>query len=267
MSRSPDHVAAAGPPTSDDVARAESTPKAAPWWRHLGVIVALALLPMVSLYFCGFIAMVILLSDQRRDRYVRLGGVLLIGWWTFTCARNGVPPAFGLVLLAAAAAAYIVAARRQPDVAARARTVALAVVAGALALLNVVPWGMRSARFGKQEALRLAAEASSGRVRATHAQVAAARERIVQRPVYLVLLFEPNPATATTADGEPCFRRAEVHYVDGIDGSVDRVDLVDRLILANHSSLVAEAREKDGFCLPLPRGTRNDIVPIPAPAR
>jgi len=267
MSRSPDHVAPADapqptPPT--DAPAVEPGPRPAPWWRHLTVIVALALLPRVGLYFCGLIAMVLLFSDQRRNHYTRLGGTLLIGWWTFAWARSGIPPLVGVLLLGASAAAFAVAARQQSTRrVAMARTTSLAAVAGVLAVLNVVPWGTRSATFGEDAALMKALAASDGRVRATHAQVAATRERIIQRPLFVVLLFEPNGTTAETLDGEPCFRRAEVHVVDGLDGSVGRVDLVDRLLLATRTSDVAEAREKDGFCLPLPRGTHRDIVPVP----
>jgi hypothetical protein len=268
MSRSPDHVTApeaAQPTPSADSPVAVPEPKAAAWWRHLAFVIALALLPRIGLYFCGLIAMVILFSDQRRNAYTRLGGTLLIGWWTFTWARSGVPPLLGLALLAAAAAAFAVAAVQQSGQRVTlVRNASLAVVAGVLAVLNVVPYGKRSAEFGEDEALRRAVAASAGRVEATHAQVAATRERLIQRPLYVVLLFEPNPTTAETLDREPCFRRAEVHVVDGLDGTVDRADLIDRLLLANRRSNVAEARKKDGFCLPLPRGTSQDIVPLPA---
>lgn len=267
MSRSPDHVTTAdaaqpAPPTSSPAV--EPGPKAAPWWRHLAVVVALALLPRVGLYFCGLIAMVILFSDQRRNAYTRLGGTLLIGWWTYTWARSGIPPVVGLLLLGAAAAALARAAieqrTRRP---AMVRNALLALVAGVLAVLNIVPWGTTSAKFGEGEALHRAIAASGGRVRATHAQVAATRERLVQKPLYVVFLFEPNETTPETLDGEPCFRRAEVHVVDGLDGAVDRVGLMGTLLLGHYRSDVAEARESDGFCLPLPRGTHRDVVPVP----
>lgn len=234
------------------------------WWRNLAVIVLLAALTRVGFYFTGVVAMLILLSDLRRHPYTRLGGTITIAWWTFVWARASVPPLVGLGLLLAAAAAFAVATQQQfAAPIAAVRNAALALTAVALALLNIVPYGLKAPRFGKQEALARAVAASRGAIRATHAQVARTRERFDQRPVYLVLLFEPNTVAATTSDGEPCFRREEVHVVDGITGGVDQSRLVDRLMLAPSRYQLAQAREKDGNCLPLPYGTRRDIVPIP----
>lgn len=234
------------------------------WWRHLAVILLLAALTRIGFYFAGVVAMLILLTDLRRHPYTRLGGTLAIGWWTFVWARGSVPPLIGLGLLAAAAAAYAVAMLQQLSApVAAARNAVLALAALAFALLNVVPYGMKPPRFDKQEALRRALASSPGAVRATHAQVARTRERFDQRPVYLVLLFEPNALAATTSDGEPCFRREEVHVVDGLSGAVDQSRLVDRLTLAPHRYQLAQARQKDGNCLPFPYGTRGDIVQIP----
>lgn len=267
MTHDSDHVTVAGatePATPIDPPVEESAPGPAPWWRHMGVVAVLGLLPMVKLGFCGLIAMVILFSDQRRHPYTRLGGTLVIGWWTFTWARNGIPPLLGLGLLGAAAAAYVVAARaRRHDRPALLRNGTLALVTGVLAALNVAPWGARSATINEDEAIRRAVAASAGRVRATHAQAAASRTRLTQRPQYLVLLFEPNATTAKTLDGEPCFRRAHLQFVDGVDGTVDRRDFLHRLVPISRWSPVSEAREKDGYCLPLPRGTHKDIVPLP----
>jgi hypothetical protein len=228
------------------------------------VVLLLAALTRIGFYFAGLVALLIFLTDLRRHPYTRLGGSLVIAWWTFVWARASVPPLIGLALMVAAGGAYAVAVVqqfRQP--AAAARNAALAAVSVALALLNVVPYGLRAARLDKREALARAVAASRGDVHATHAQVARTRRRFDQRPVYLVLLFEPNAVAATTEDGEPCFRREEVHVVDGIDGSVDRRSVIDRLMLAPNSYQLAEARKKDGNCLPLPRGTNKDVVRIP----
>lgn len=236
----------------------------APWWRHLAVILLLAALTRIGFYFAGVVAMLILLTDLRRHPYTRLGGTIAIAWWTFVWARSSVPPLLGLGLLVLAAGAYIVATVQQlrtPVAAVRNATLALAVAA--LAVLNVVPYGMKAARFDKAEALSRAVAASRGDIRATHAQIARTRERFDQRPIYLVLLFEPNALAATTSDGEPCFRREEVHVVDGLSGAVDRRGLIDELMLAPSRYQLAVAREKDGNCLPLPRGTSRDIVRIP----
>jgi hypothetical protein len=253
----------------DSLADAASSGAAAdsarvPWWRHLAVVLLLAALARVGLYFAGLVGLLIFLTDLRRHPYTRLGGSLVIAWWTFVWARASVPPLTGLALMLAAGAAYAVASwqqLRQP--AAAARNAALAGAAVVLALLNVVPYGMRAAKLDKAQALARAVAVSRGDVHATDAQVAKTRARFDQRPVYLVLLFEPNANAATTSDGEPCFRREEVHVVDGIDGTVDRRGLIDRLMLTPNSYQLAEARKKDGNCLPLPRGTRKDVVRIP----
>jgi hypothetical protein len=236
---------------------------AKPWWRNLGVILALAALPRIGLGFAGLVAMMLLFTDQRRHPYTRLGGTLLIGWWTFLWARSGVPILFGLGLLGASAACFGVAAMQSQEPTARIRNAVIAALAALLAVLNVFPWGTRKAEFDKAAALTRAMQATQREVKPTHAQVTKTRERFVQRPLYLVLLFEPNEKTAQTGDGEPCFRRAEVHVVDALDGSVDRTDLVDRLMLVPGRYSVAQARERDGFCLPLPRGSGKDIVRIP----
>lgn len=236
----------------------------APWWRHLAVVLLLVALTRVGLYAAGVVAMLIVLTDLRRHPYARLGGTLAIAWWTFAWARSSVPPLIGLGLMLLAAGAFSVAAAQQRHRAPRvAVNAVLAVVALALALLNVVPYGTKPSRLTNQEALASALAASRNDVRATDAQVVRTRERFTQRPVFLVLLFERNAKAATTRDGEPCFRRGEVHIVDGITAVADERGLVDRLTLAPGRYHLAEAREKDGNCLPLPRGTRRDIVPIP----
>jgi len=236
----------------------------APWWRHLAVVLLLVALTRVGLYAAGVVAMLIVLTDLRRHPYTRLGGTLVIAWWTFVWARSSVPPFIGLGLLLLATAAYAVAAAQQRDRPARAAfSVVLALVVLTLALLNVLPYGTKPPLLDDQEALASAIAASRNEVRATDAQVVRTRERFTQRPLFLVLLFERNAKAATTRDGEPCFRRGEVHVVDGLTGVADERGLVDRLTLAPSRYQLAEAREKNGNCLPLPRGTRRDIVPIP----
>ncbi|MEP7055329.1 MAG: hypothetical protein ABI912_08790 [Actinomycetota bacterium] len=208
--------------------------------------------------------MLLFLTDLRRHPYTRLGGTLVIAWWTFVWARASVPPLIGLGMLLAAGGAYVVAVVQQiRRPVATMRNGALAAACFALALLNVVPYGLRSPDLTKQQALNRAVAASRGDVHATQAQIARTRRRFDQRPVFLVLLFEPNAVAATTQDGEPCFRREEVHVVDGLTGAVDQRGVIDRLMLAPGSYQLAEARKKDGNCLPLPRGTSKDVVPIP----
>lgn len=245
------------PPGADESA-------GSPWWRHLAVVLLLAALTRVGFYFAGLVAMLIVLTDLRRHQYTRLGGTLVLAWWTFLWGRSGVPPLIGFGLLGLAAGCFAVAAAGQPGHrAAVIRNAVLAAVAAALALLNIVPYGLDSPTLTKNEALERAITARRGDIEATHAQVVRTRERFDQRPVYLVLLFELNKVTAKTRDGEPCFTREEVHYVDGLNGAVDRSRLVDRLMLAVDRYQVATAREEDGNCLPLPRGTSRDIVTVP----
>lgn len=234
------------------------------WWRHILVILLLAALTRVGLYAAGLVGMLIMLTDLRRNQYSRLGGALVLGWWTFLWSRNGVPPLIGFALLALAAAGFAVAVGTQRDRPRAAAGNALsAIIVGALAVLNVAPYGLASPKIDKTDALRLAMAATRGDVRATHAQVVKTRERFDQRPVYIVVLFEPNAQTATTLDGEPCFRRGEVHYVDGITGAVNATRVFDRLVLAGDRYELAEARATDGNCLPLPRGTSSDVSRIP----
>jgi hypothetical protein len=167
-------------------------------------------------------------------------------------------------MLLLAAAAYAVACWQQrADRAAAARTAGFAAVALGFAVLNVAPYGLRHPTLDKPAALARAVAASRGEVKATQAQVVRTRERFDQRPIYLVLLFEPNANAATDADGEPCFRREEVHVVDGITGAVDRRGLIDQMMLTPSRYQVAQARAKDGNCLPLPVGTGRNVVPIP----
>lgn len=248
-----------GPPPDSAVPLPRAT-----WWRSLGIILVLAVLTRVGFYAAGVVAMLIVLTDLRRHPYTRLGGTLVLAWWTFVWARASVPPLIGAGLLLLAAAAYSYAAwqqhRRPLKVALNA---ALALAALTLGLLNVVPWGLTKSDFGDQEVLSRALAASNNEVAATNAQIVRTRERITQRPMFLVLLFELNAKAATTRDGEPCFRRGEVHIVDGISGAVDESSLVDKLTLAPSRYQLSQAREKDGNCLPLPRGTSRDIVPIP----
>lgn len=238
-----------------------------PWWRHLAFVLLLVALARFSLYAATLVGMVIFFSDQRRNLFTRLGGTILMAWWLLTWSWSAAPPVIAMTLLVLSAVGYVMAARsEQGHRWAVVRNGAFAAVAVALAVLNVVPWGLREATIDGDEALRIALAAKRGSVDPTDAQVVPTRERFTQRPVYAVLLFERDGAR-TTADGEPCFRRLDTHIVDGLDGAADRRTVTQWAtldpLLDVTADEVAEGRKSDGYCLPVPRGISKVIRPVP----
>jgi hypothetical protein len=240
------------------------------WWRNLAFVLLLVLLARLSLYFLTLVGMVIFFSDQRRNRFTRLGGTILMGWWLLSWSWSAAPPIIAAGLLIASAAAFVAAVRleqgrRWPSV----RNAALAGVAVLLAVLNYVPWGLREPAVDRAEALQIALANRRGTVNPTDAQIVPTRERFTQRPVYAVLLFERN-GDKVTADNEPCFRRLDTHIVDGVTGAADRRSAAQWVtldpLLDQTADEVAEARERDGFCLRVPRGISRQVVPVtPSP--
>lgn len=223
-----------------------------PWYRRLEFLVPAGVLSgLVGLFFVGLIVMLLLVGDPRRDRDLRIGGPVLLLWWLWTWTLPGTSPYIGAGLLLVAAV-FLGRAARTASGRARAVTGGLALAAIALAVAGLVPYGVRQPDLGEGEALRLVLEARRGdpeNVDAAKADVVPARERFTSRPYYFVVLHEQNPDRAVTGDGEPCFRRAEVHVVDGIDGSVER-------------QRIADALPEDGNCLPLKIGTGAGLVPV-----
>ncbi len=249
-------------------------PSLRPWYRRTPFLVFTGgVLVVVGNYFLGLIAVVLLAGDRTRDPDSRIGGAVLIFAWMFTWTLPGASPyvAFALLGIAAAFLGRSALARRAGRIDREWRGVAaLAAVAALLAVLSLVPYGVRSSRFDADEA---AAKVLAARVDGTSRDVgpgdfpvfgalafqddfrpitpsrqlvAPARLRFTNTPIYYVVLFEQNPNTALTGDGEPCFSASETHSVHGLSGEVVHLGRQD-------------ARKKDGGCLPLPRGTRTDI--------
>ena len=255
---------AAAPPGEDRAPDAGNQ-----WWRNLAFVLVLVLLARFSLYFLTLVGMVIFFSDQRRNRYTRLGGTILMAWWLLTWSWSAAPPIIAAGLLVAAAVAFVAAVRSEQHRRwAATRNAALAVVAGLLAVLNFVPWGLREPVVDRGEALQIALANRRGTVVPTDAQIVPTRERFTQRPVYAVLLFERN-GDKLTADREPCFRRLDTHIVDGITGAADPSSAAQWItldpLLDPTADEVAEARERDGFCLRVPRGISTQVVPVAPP--
>src|SRR5688572_8718844 len=62
----------------------EAPPRRAVWQR-LPVLLLVGVLPVpFGLYFLGFVAMVLLLSDRTRDTGARAGGAVLLFWWAYS---------------------------------------------------------------------------------------------------------------------------------------------------------------------------------------
>lgn len=240
--------------TSEPPRQDEDTPPSArrPWYRSLSFLVPAGIVSgMFGLYFAGLIVLLLFFSDRRRDRNVRIGGSLLLLWWLWTWTLPGTSPYVGFGLLVGSAV-FLGLAARSADGTARATVAGLAATAAALAALALVPYGVRGPELSEDAALRRTLDTRRGHqdnVDASQADVVPSRERFTNRPFYFVVLHEQNPDRAKTGDGEPCFRRAEVHVVDALDGSVEREANV-------------EAKDEDGNCLPLRLGTGSDLVPV-----
>ena len=221
------------------------------WWRAGPFLAALTLATaLLGQFFLGLIAILLLVSDTRRSTEARLAGAAVMVWALFTATPLGAGPWVGLLLLGAAAGLWgRLAWRTRRRL--RLLPAAGAVAAAALAVVHVVPYGLRAPTVSPDEAVQRALTArGAGRVAATRLLVERSRLRVVQRPFWYVVFYEPHPDKAFTADREPCFSRAETLTVDGLDGRVRRVG-------------VADARARDGGCLALPQGTGRDLRPVP----
>jgi hypothetical protein len=247
------------------------------WYRRNPFLAVIGgVLVVVGNYFLGLIAVVLLAGDRTRDTESRIGGAVLIFAWMFIWTLPGASPYAGFALLAIAAWFLLRSARRRAsgDVQVGWRAPAilgLAAVVGAV--LGLVPYGVRSAEFDADAAVDRvlsARERDSDRpvrpadfavygglafqddfspIEPAQRLVAAARFRFTNAPIYYVVLLEQNPTTASTGDGEPCFSASETLTVHGITGEVVNLGRQD-------------AREEDGRCLPLLRGTRADLEPV-----
>ncbi|HVF20374.1 MAG TPA: hypothetical protein VNA14_09040 [Mycobacteriales bacterium] len=249
-----------------------------PWFRSNAFLVfAGGLLVVLGLFFLGLIAIVLLAGDRSRDTDSRVGGAVLMFAWMFTWTLPGVSPYGAFALLAIAAWFLLKSARlrRTAESAGGWRAPgALAAISGLAAVLALVPYGFRSSDFDADDAARRVLEArTNGSARQvdpgdfavyglramtddfepiepSQRLVAAARLRFLNTPIYYVVLFEQNPTTTFTGDGEPCFSASETHSVHGLSGEVVNLGRQDAI-------------DEDGGCLPLPRGTQEDLEEIP----
>jgi hypothetical protein len=210
-----------------------------------------------GLYFLAFIAIALLLGDMTRETETRGGGAVLLFWWAYSFREGDTTPyASAVMLLVAAVLLARGGVRRSRARGARAAgpVFAAAVLAVAMAVLALVPDGVRSPRIDRTEAVRLTlAERAAHPWHAIDPDVYLAdrgRVRFVHTPVWYVVLYERNPAVARTVDGEPCFARREVWRVDRLDGRVSRATYDD-------------AKFGGDPCLPVRQGTGKDVRPLP----
>lgn len=248
-----------------------------PWFRRNAFIAMLGgVLVVVGNFFLGLIAVVLLAGDRTRDRDSRIGGAVLVFAWMFTWTLPGVSAYVGFTLFSIAAYYLLRSAWQRRGGRSRLgwrSTAALGAVAAVLAGVGLVPYGVRTSGFDEDDAARrvLAARESGTARQVTRGDfltygaisfqddfrpidadqriVAKARFRFTNAPIYYVVLFEQNPKTAVTGDGEPCFSSSETLTVHGITGEVVNLGRQDALA-------------EDGNCLRLLKGTRTELEPV-----
>jgi hypothetical protein len=230
------------------------------WWQTVPVLALLGVVaPPFGLFFLGFVAIALLLSDVTRETEVRAGGAVLLFWWAYSFREGDTTPYFGMVLLAIGATLFarvavtrLRAGRRDAGLPG-----AVALLAVALGVVSFVPYGYREATVTRDEAARrVFAERAAHpwrRIDASSYLVDRGRLRVVHKPVWYVAVYERNPTVELTVDKQPCFSRREVWRVDALDGSVTR-------------ATYDEARAGGDPCLPLRAGTKDDLRPAPTAA-
>lgn len=243
----------------DDAAdEAAAGPARRAWWQRVPVLVAVGVVPVpFGLYFLGFIAIAMLLSDRTRETPVKAGGAVALFWWAYSFRQGDTSPFVAAPLLVVAAVLFgqSFLARRRGDAEGPAWVPAAAAAgAAAMAVVAFVPYGYRSAEISREDAVRrVVAERAARpwhRIAAASYLVEGGRARLVHTPEWFVALYEKNPTVARTADGQTCFSRREVWRVNGLDGAVARVTFDD-------------AASGDEKCLPLRVGTEQDLRPVP----
>lgn len=221
-------------------------------------LLVLGVLPVpFGLFFLAFIAMALLLSDTTRATQIRAGGAVLLFWWVYSFRQGDTSPYVAAPLLLVGAVLFAIGALRQRRAGGRLAWVSLVVAAAAavLAVVAFVPDGYRSATVGRDDAVRLTLKERAAhpwrRIGATVYLADRGRVRFVHTPVWYVALYEPNASVPHTIDGEPCYAKREVWRVDALRGTVTR-------------ATYDEATFGDDPCLPVRRGTGDDVRPLPA---
>lgn len=232
-----------------------------PWYRRTAFLLVLTAVLGSVHPLPSIVALVLLVGDQTRERRARAGGAALITWWVvtvvaFASSRSGTLPYVGFGLLAISTVSFAASARSREERSARLALGAVAAATALGAVLHLVPYGVRSTRVDDAEALRLVLEhrgeaGDSDDIDATKAFVNTGREPIWQRPYHRVLLFEAEAGTATTDNGERCFGRSQVYFLDGIDGTI-----------SSGKVLTAEELGEDD-CLPMRKGQTEELLDVP----
>lgn len=234
------------------------------WWQRVPFLLLVGVLPVpFGMFFLGFIAIGLLLSDATRESEVRAGGSVLLFWWAYSF-REGTPsPYVATMLLAIATALFARGWRRRVTsgvpMAQASGLLGCALLAGALSVLVVVPYGYRSPEISREDAARRVfaersvrpwkvAAPSSYLVDPGRVRVATPTE--IHKPVWYVVLYERNATVERTKDNQPCFSRREVWRVDALDGSLRKATF-------------DEATVVEDPCLPIKLGTEKDLKPAP----
>lgn len=229
------------------------------WWQRLPFLLLVGVAPLpFGLYFLGFIAIALLLSDSTREPEVRAGGSVLLFWWAYSFREGDTSPYFGALLLAIAAVLMVRGVRRRLERGWRAAWAPAvgALLAVAMGVVVFVPYGYRGFDVTREAAAERVFEERATHpwkgIRATSYLVERGRLRVIHKPVWYVAVFEKNATVDKTADKQPCFSRREVWRVDALDGTVTR-------------ATYDEASVGDDPCLPIRMGTEADLLPAPAP--
>lgn len=244
---------------TDQTAPARPEKPGRAWWQRLPFLLVVGVLPVpFGLYFTGFIAMALLLSDRTRDARVRGAGAVAFFWWAYSFREGDTSPYFAAPLLLVAAGLAAQSAllrRREPEWGPWWLPAIGALAAVGLAVVAVVPHGYRAPELDRDEAARRVFAERTARpwrdIDASSYLVDKGRARLVHTPLWFVVLYERNPTVARTLDDQPCFARREVWKVNAVDGGVSRVTY-------------DEAQVGGDPCLPIRIGTERDLKPVPA---
>ena len=243
-------------PTTDDPT---APPTERRWWQRLPFLVLVGVLPLpFGMFFLGFIAIALLLTDLTRESEVRGGGLALLVWWTYSFREGDTSPYVGVVLLSIAAVLLARGWRLRVAKGAGVRDwwgpLAGALLAAVLGVVVIYPYGYRSFEVTREAAAREAFEARGPQPRftATDYLVDRGRLRVIHKPVWYVVVYERNATIPRTRDDQPCFSRREVWRVDALNGSAKRATF-------------DEASVGGDPCLPIRLGTEKDLKSAPPP--
>ncbi|HEV2999358.1 MAG TPA: hypothetical protein VGW75_01370 [Solirubrobacteraceae bacterium] len=229
------------------------------WWQRLPFLVLVGVLPLpFGMFFLGFIAIALLLSDMTRESEVRAGGGVLLLWWAYSFREGETSPYLGVAMLAVAAVLLARGWRRRVTSGEPAGSpwapLGGAALAAALGVVVLVPYGYKAPELTREDAARRVFAERAARpwkvAKATDYLVDPGRLRVIHKPVWYVAVYERNPAVPRTQDGQPCFAKREVWRVDALDGTLRKATF-------------DEASVGGDPCLPIKLGTEKDLAPAP----